>query len=172
MPGQRAEQLPPRKRHAQLHAGMRQHVDERIDGEQPDLSSGQIAHSRLRHVQALCGLGLCHPGNPPAQLSHETGAHLEILCFFCREAQIGEHVSPGTRHMSRAGQRRGPAFIHVGTRPLRSGSWTASDGLPLRFHLGRHRCRRSARRSRNRCLARSTSCVAVRCDVLSNAWRT
>ena len=81
--------------------GVAKHGDQRINAKSVDLSSDQVADSRLGDAKQASGLSL---GKPPslnqlAEPDHQIGPDLEVLSLFLREPQVSEHVAGGASNL-------------------------------------------------------------------------
>jgi hypothetical protein len=81
-------------------AKLGEHVDQRVDAEEADLATHQVAHPRLRHAQELGCFALCQPTRLDLLLEteHEVRPDFQMLGLIAREPEVSEHVSRGPRH--------------------------------------------------------------------------
>ncbi|MFZ2061336.1 MAG: hypothetical protein WAU82_10030 [Candidatus Binatus sp.] len=83
------------------HSSAREHVHKRVDAEQVDLATNQIAYARLGDSKEVCRrtLGqLARPDETP-DFYHQFRAKPQALGLPCSEAKVSEHIPNSTLYL-------------------------------------------------------------------------
>ena len=94
--------------HLQLdaHAGVAEHVDERIQAEIADLAAHEVVQPRLGDAELLRGLALRHAAHGSANTRHQLRAQHQVVRLVGWESHIEEHVSATAGDLQFAAHRR------------------------------------------------------------------
>src|SRR6266702_6066289 len=79
--------------HFDAHAGVPEHVDERVEAEVADLAAHDIIQPRLRHAELLCSFALSRPAGDIANARHQLRAQLQVFRFVRGEPDVEEYVA-------------------------------------------------------------------------------